>query len=96
MLYALICIDRPNSSALRADVRPKHLAYIEAHRAQVKIAGPFLSDDGQTMTGSLIIIDAADAAAAKAFSVQDPYAQAGLFASVDVRPWRWLIGVPKE
>jgi uncharacterized protein YciI len=48
------------------------------------------------MVGSLIIIDAADTAAAKAFSVQDPYAQAGLFARVDVRPWRWLIGAPKE
>ena len=96
MLYALICIDKPNASALRAEARPRHLAYIEARMAEVRIAGPFVSDDGKTMLGSLIIIEAADADAARAFSAADPYTQAGLFQSVDIRPWRWTIGVPKE
>jgi len=62
----------------------------------VKIAGPFVSEDGKTMLGSLIVIEAADLGAARAFSTQDPYAQAGLFASVDVRPWRWTMGAPRE
>lgn len=95
MLFALICFDNANSTALRAAVRPKHLAYIEAHKAQVKIAGPFLSDDGEKMVGSLIIIEADDIDAARAFAEDDPYRKAGLFASVDVKPWRWLIGAPK-
>lgn len=95
MLYALLCTDKPNASALRADVRPKHLAFIDAHKTQVKIAGPFLSDDGQTMVGSLIIIEASDIAAARAFAATDPYAQAGLFANVEIKPWRWIVGAPK-
>lgn len=95
MLFALICFDNANSTALRAEVRPKHLAYIEAHKAQVKIAGPFLSDDGEKMVGSLIIIEADDIDAARAFAEGDPYRKAGLFAEVDVKPWRWLIGAPK-
>ena len=95
MLFVLICTDKPNATALRADTRQRHLAYIDAHKDQVKIAGPFTSDDGQTMLGSMIIIEAADAAAARTFAANDPYALAGLFQSVEIKPWRWLIGAPK-
>jgi uncharacterized protein len=95
MLYALICTDKPNSSALRADVRPKHLAYIDANKANVKIAGPFTSEDGAAMLGSLIIIEAPDMAAARAFAADDPYALAGLFSNVEIKPWRWIVGAPK-
>ena len=96
MLYVLICTDKPNASALRAGARAEHLAYIGAHQAQVKIAGPFLSDDGQTMLGSLIIVEAHDLAAARTFAASDPYALAGLFQSVEIKPWRWIVGAPKE
>jgi hypothetical protein len=92
MLYALICFDKRDSAALRAEVRPKHLAYIEANKARVKIAGPFLSDDGAQMVGSLLIIEADDLEAAWNFANEDPYAKAGLFAEVDVKPWRWIVG----
>ena len=95
MLYALICTDKPNSSALRLEVRPKHLAYIDQHKLRIPIAGPFMSEDGQTMAGSLIIVEADSLDAAKGFSADDPYAQAGLFSHVDVRPWRWTLGAPK-
>ena len=95
MLFVLTCIDKPNSSALRMEVRPRHLKYFEERLSQVKIAGPFLGEDGQTMAGSLIILEAPDLAAAKAFSANDPYTLAGLFAHVDIRPWRWTVGAPK-
>ncbi len=95
MLFALICLDKPNSTALRAEVRGTHLAYVEAQRGAVKVAGPFLSDDGQAMIGSLIILEAADMAAARVFAANDPYALAGLFQSVEIKPWRWIVGAPK-
>lgn len=95
MLFALICTDKPNSTALRAELRPKHLAYIEAQKGAVKIAGPFTSEDGQTMLGSLIVVEEPDMAAAKAFAANDPYALAGLFANVEIKPWRWIVGAPK-
>jgi uncharacterized protein YciI len=96
MLYDLICTDKTGSTQLRSDVRPRHLAYIAEQGDRVKIAGPFLGADGATMTGSLLIIDAVDEASARDFAASDPYALAGLFASVDIRPWRWTIGAPKE
>ncbi len=95
MLFVLICIDKPNSFELRSAMRPSHLAYIDAQLRQVKVAGPFLSDDGQTMLGSLIVIEAQDIAAARAFAAADPYALGGLFSSVDIKPWRWTVGAPK-
>lgn len=95
MLFVLICMDKPNSSAVRAAARADHIAYIEVQKGAVKIAGPFLSDDGQTMLGSLLILEAADIAAAGAFVANDPYALAGLFESVEIKPWRWTIGAPK-
>jgi uncharacterized protein YciI len=96
MLFVLTCIDKPDSTALRMEVRPRHLAYFQERLSLVKIAGPFLSDDGQTMKGSLIILDVPDIAAAQAFAANDPYALAGLFQSVDIRPWTWTVGAPKE
>lgn len=95
MLYALICTDKPNSTAVRLEARPRHLAYIDQHKAKIPFAGPFVSEDGQTMTGSLIILEADSLEAAKAFSAGDPYTQAGLFSHVEIKPWKWTLGAPK-
>jgi uncharacterized protein len=94
MLFALICTDKPNSVDLRMQVRPDHLAFLEKLGAATKAAGPFVGDDGKP-TGSLVIIEAETLDAAKAIAVDDPYAKAGLFASVDIRPWKWLIKNPE-
>jgi len=96
MLFALICTDKPNSTAVRMEARPRHLAYIQSRLSEVKIAGPFVSEDGATMVGSMLILDLPDIDAALAFAAADPYAQAGLFSHVDVRPWKWTVGAPKE
>ena len=95
MLYALICTDKPNSTAVRLEARARHLAYIEQHKAKIPIAGPFVSEDGQTMTGSLIVLEADSLDAVKAFSAGDPYTQAGLFLHVEIKPWKWTIGGAK-
>jgi uncharacterized protein YciI len=94
MLFAVTCIDKPGHAHVRAENRPAHLDFLKANAAAVKLAGPFLSDDGQGMVGSLLVIKAADRAALDAMVAQDPYAAAGLFESVTVRPWRWTIGNP--
>jgi uncharacterized protein YciI len=91
MLFAAICTDKPNAFEQRAQLRPAHFAFLEARGAQVKIAGPFLDAEGR-MTGSLLLIDAADEAAARALLTEDPYAQGGLFAQVDLRAWRCAVG----
>lgn len=96
MLFALICTDKPNSTAVRLEARSRHLAYIQSRLSEVKIAGPFVSEDGATMLGSMLILDLPNIEAARAFAAADPYAQAGLFSNVDIRPWKWTVGAPKE
>jgi uncharacterized protein len=97
MLVALVCFDKPFSNALRMVTREAHLAYVRDSGAAVRMAGPLLSDDGTRMEGSLIILDVADLSAAKAWAEADPYARAGLFGDVLIKPWRFAIenGLPR-
>ena len=58
---------------------------------KVKIGGPYLDEKGN-MTGSLLVVDAPDQAAVEQFSRDDPYVKAGLFQSVEIRPYRVTVG----
>ena len=89
MRVALICIDKAGALQTRLDNRSAHLAHIETSGV-VEMAGPFL--DNGAMVGSLIILDVADLAAAQAWADADPYAQAGLFQSVQIRELKKVIG----
>ena len=91
-LFVLTCIDKPNALDLRMATREAHFAYAGRMPAGfVRLGGPFLDENGD-MAGSLIIIDAADMAAAEAFSLADPYRKAGLFERVEIRPWKATFG----
>jgi uncharacterized protein len=91
MLYALICTDKPNSLDLRLANRPDHVAYLKSLGDTLVLAGPFTKDDGETMIGSLIVVEAPSREAAKKIADGDPFAKAGLFATVEVRPWLWTV-----
>jgi uncharacterized protein YciI len=88
MLFFFYCTDKPNSSSLRMATRPEHLKYIDSFRPQYIIGGPALTEDGQSMLGSIFIMDHADRAAAEAYAYNDPYYKAGLFESVVIRPFK--------
>jgi len=95
MLFAFVCKDKPESLQVRLDTRPEHVAFLtELNEAgTLKFAGPFLDGEGKP-NGSLVVVEAADAGAAAAISAADPYAKAGLFESVEVRPWTWTFNNP--
>jgi uncharacterized protein len=93
MLFALICTDKPNSLDLRMSVRSDHLAYLSRLSSKMKAAGPFL-DDANNPCGSLVIIEAENRSEADAMAAKDPYAIAGLFSNVEIKPWRWAIKNP--
>jgi uncharacterized protein YciI len=91
MLYVLICTDKPGSLALRRANRPDHLAYLERLGDRLVLAGPFTAEDGESMNGSLIVVEAPSLEAAQRIAAGDPFAKAGLFASVEIRPWLWTM-----
>ncbi|KZD06270.1 YciI family protein [Oceanibaculum pacificum] len=90
MLFSIVCRDKPNSVELRMATRPTHLEYLKARTDNILVGGPVLGGgaNGEEPTGSHLIVEAPDLAAAKKFADDDPYALAGLFESVDIRPWR--------
>lgn len=94
MLFALICTDKPDHLHVRMDTRPDHMAFLTGLGDALKAAGPFLGDDGKPV-GSLVIISADDKAGAAAIAAQDPYAKAGLFSSVEIKPWNWVFKNPE-
>jgi len=96
MLYALICTDKPGALPIRKANRPRHLEYLKSLGDTIVFAGPFTEADGATMNGSLIVVEAASLDAARAIAAGDPFAKAGVFAAVEVRPWLWTINAPDE
>lgn len=94
MLFVATCTDKPNSMELRLSTRPAHLAYLTGLGAKVKAGGALLSADRQGVLGSMLILEGETEADIAKMLADDPYAQAGLFASVDVKPWRQAVGAP--
>jgi hypothetical protein len=69
-------------------VRPAHLENLKPliDQGRMIIGGPFT--DG---TGSLMIVEMESAAAAQEFARNDPYMKQGVFARVEVRPFRQVV-----
>ena len=88
-LYAIICRDRPGHLQTRLDTREAHLAHIR-DSGIVQLAGPLI-EDGE-MCGSLVVVEAADAAAAQEWADADPYRAAGLFQSTEIIEWKRAFG----
>jgi uncharacterized protein len=92
VLFVAICLDKPNNLQARLDNRPTHLDYLASLKTKLKIAGPFLAADNQTPIGSMLIYDTADEKEARSLADNDPFAKAGVFASIDIKPWRQGFG----
>ena len=95
MLYAIIARDTPGTLQRRLDARSAHLARLNALRdeGRLVLAGPHPAIDAQDpgpagFTGSLIVAEFATREAAIAWAAEDPYAAAGVYAEVTVKPFR--------
>jgi len=95
MFFAFLCTDKPGHLNVRMDTRPAHLDHLNKLNVEgtLKMAGPFLDDEGKP-SGSLVIVEAEDMAAARALAEADPYYQAGLFEKVEVKPYNWVFNKP--
>ncbi len=95
MLYAIIASDKAGSLPTRLSARPAHLERLRALQdaGRLILAGPHpaidCEDPGEAgFSGSLIVAEFADLAAAPAGAAADPYTQVGVFAQVEVKPFR--------
>ena len=84
-LFALHALDRPGALALRLEHYAAHRAFVETdadYGITIALSGPLQTDDGETMIGSLFLIEAADRAAVEAFVAADPFTRAGVWGEV--------------
>lgn len=88
MLYIIYQTDRLGGDAIRAATREDHFAYLDAHEDILVLGGAMLAEDGKTRTGSVLIVNVADRAAAEAFSENEPFRKAGLFERVEINRMR--------
>ncbi len=88
MFFIILTTDKPGASDIRTEHRPPHLEYLESFSDKLVAGGATLSDDGESVTGSFLLVDVADRAAAEEFARNDPFAKAGLFEKTEIRRWR--------
>ncbi|PZN74108.1 MAG: hypothetical protein DM484_21785 [Candidatus Methylumidiphilus alinenensis] len=95
MLYAIISVDNPDSLELRQQTRPAHLQRLQVlqNEGRMVLAGPHPAVDSNDpglagFTGSLIVAEFADLDTALEWAASDPYQQAGVYASVTVKPFK--------
>jgi uncharacterized protein YciI len=96
--FAIFATDKPDLEPLRNEIRPLHRQYLREphpHRVVVRLGGPTLSSGAGVMNGTLLVVEAASLSEIEAFFADDPYARAGLFERVEIRPWRWGLGNPQ-
>lgn len=88
MLWAISCVDKPNTAAARAASLQPHRDFLQSQKSILVLAGATQNDDGTEAIGSLFIVNANSRAEAKAFSDGDPFTKAGVFASVTITRMR--------
>ncbi|MHB1515281.1 MAG: YciI family protein [Acidiferrobacteraceae bacterium] len=95
MWYAIQGEDIEGSLELRRLARTRHLARLEhlKNEGRLLLAGPYPAidseDPGETgFTGSLIVAEFPSLEDARQWADMDPYVEAGVYARVDVKPFK--------
>jgi len=98
MLFVLHLLDRSDAAELRQRLRSEHKAYLAQVAERIAFAGPLLRDDGETMIGSLLVIDFASRDAVQAWLADEPFTRAGLYAQTRIHAfanlWPQRAGFP--
>lgn len=94
-LFILNARDKADALDIRMANRPAHLDWAKAAGDKVRMAGPVFADDGKTFAGSVFVLEMESLQAVKAWAAEDPYARAGLFETVEIKPFAWVLGEGK-
>lgn len=90
-LYLLLCSDAPGSEGPREREMQGHLRFIESNIDRIAVAGP-RADAGRPIDGSVLVVRAGSADDARALLEGDPYFRAGVWARIDIHPFRAVCG----
>jgi len=91
MLFYIHSPDKKDHFEVRKANRPEHLEFLKRYSDNIVYAGPTLSEDGEILTGSVLIVDFPDRAAVEAFVAEDPYSKASLFESSSIQRFKQVV-----
>lgn len=89
MAWLIVSNDNDNGPRIRADaaIMDAHWRYELANREVILCAGSLRTDDGETRTGSVLLLDLPTREAAEEFFAEDPASRAGMRGATEIR---WL------
>jgi uncharacterized protein YciI len=88
MLWAITCIDKPDTAAARESVLIAHREHLTSQKKILVLAGATQNDDGNVATGSHFIVNVATRADAQKFIDADPFTKIGVFSSIHITRMR--------
>ncbi len=98
MLYVIYARDHEGSLESRLQARPAHLARLNAlvDQGRLLVAGPLPAVDSEDpgpagFTGSLVIAEFESLEDARQWADEDPYVAAGVYADVEVKPYKKVL-----
>jgi uncharacterized protein YciI len=86
-LFAVHALDKPGALPLRLEHYAAHRAFVESdHLAGVSVilSGPLQTADGDTMIGSLFLIEAKSQKQVEDFAQADPFLIHGVWGQVSI------------
>ena len=96
MHFVIFATDKPGKEQEHRDAIGEYRAWLDHHPAHPDVivhhAGPTLADDGQTVNGTLNVIEAPSLEAAQAFAADSPLRKRDIYAEFHIRAWDWRTG----
>jgi uncharacterized protein YciI len=87
MNFTCYCLDHDGMVERRLSHYEAHKAYLATTPVRIIISGPLLAEDQETMIGSFFLYEADDIDAVRGFNANDPFNAAGIWKSVEIRPF---------
>ena len=91
-LFIFNARDKAGALDIRMANRPAHLEWAKGFADKIRMGGPVFAEDGETFAGSVFVMEMESLAEMEAWAAADPYAKAGLFETVEIKHFAWLIG----
>ncbi len=89
--FLIQCLIDPGKLEVLVARRAEHYEFLIAHRSDIVFGGPARAVTGGPPEEMVIVVDAPDVDAARAFLDAEPYHRHGVFTRVSVRPWTQVL-----
>jgi uncharacterized protein YciI len=90
--FAIYCADSADGQRLRKENHDAHMQHIGRHMNSLMLAGPCPPMADGDREASFLVIEAADAKAARAVLEGDPFYKSGVWDQVIVREYKPVVG----